>query len=258
MTKLKNLLLVAGVPAVLIGASTLMPPTPGHSQGAGLDGFPVQIVNQTAFPVPVRTMGATAVAGTIQAQQSGNWNVSLGPDASVALKPGAKVGLDPEANGVKISNTPAAPAFVRSVDEGARQPFQGEAIVRMSDGNTAAAAPVLFANNTQTVPAGKRLVIEQVAARAIMPLSPFGGFAGVARIETNVEGRSARHFLPLEASGFNPGGLARSIATVPMRVYADPGTTVSAALSLDSPLFGAGSNLEALVVSISGYFVDVP
>jgi hypothetical protein len=271
MTRLKSLLIAGGALLFLIGALALLPPTPSHSQTPPA-GFPVEVVNTTGKAVPTSAQGTTTVAGM----------VALAPDSTVGLASGAKVSIDlagntvqlgnsptvalatnantvqigntptvgisPDANSVKISNTASSAAFVRDVDEGARQPYQGEATITLADNANVGMATLL------TVPAGKRLVVEQVSARVTVP----GGFQAVVFVETRVNNVPARHFLDVNFQPFSPFGLDRVSVTQLMKFYADPGTPVAVAIYMDSGLPPGLGGLQTVVASVSGYFVDVP
>jgi hypothetical protein len=245
MAKHKNLLIAGSALLILAGALLFLPPSPSHSQGTTPDGFPVRIVNGGTTPVPTSVVGTATVAGTVQSQQSGNWSVALAPET--------KIGLDPANNTVKVSNAPATAVFTRGVDDSARQVFQAEATITMADGATTGMARFLFANNSQTVPAGKRLVIEDISARGSIP----GGYGAAVHVLTRVDTRAARHFLVLNGQGYSPFGVDRVTSNQQVRVYADPGTNVDVVLALDSGIFG-GLGTDILTATISGYLVDVP
>jgi hypothetical protein len=120
----------------------------------------------------------------------------------------------------------ASPLMVRDLDNPARQPFQVEL-----DQTTFAFS----------VPAGKRLVIEFVSARA----NSAPGFSLLSiNVVTTVGGVTLQHpFVPVFVG---KNGVDNSYTvSQPTRLYADPGTTVDITL-------GSGT------VILSGYFVDVP
>jgi hypothetical protein len=96
-----------------------------------------------------------------------------------------------------------------------------------------------------SVPAGKRLVIEMVTASA--ELAP-GQRPTTFSVQTIAGGTSATHFLPLAQVGHD--GIWASAHQV--RLYADPGTQVSIALSRRPADLGA-----SLRVSLSGVLETV-
>ena len=141
---------------------------------------------------------------------------------------------------------------VRDVDNPAAQPFQAELVSQD--------IPVIQeANNflVTTVPLGKRLVIEHVTLRVAGGASPQpGGDApfmhAVAFLETTAGGTRSRHELAvnrLDLRGFNRNF---SIASQPIRAYADPGSQVLVQVS------GASAVRDATLVraTVSGYLVD--
>ena len=102
---------------------------------------PVTVVNT---PLPVSLVGTGSIAGTVNAAQSGAWNVGVTTLPAVQLAAGTTVGITGG-----LSNTAAAPIFVRDVDE---------------PGRNAYFAAVCQSTETPcggvTVPAGYRYVIE--------------------------------------------------------------------------------------------------
>ena len=101
---------------------------------------------QTERKGDTATAAPSPTTQTVNAQQGGAWTV----------------GVDPEKNTVKLANTPGDPLAVKVVNSGsARKPFQFRMIV--SPTNTATSSQVY------QIPAGKRLVIENVSAIARMP-----------------------------------------------------------------------------------------
>jgi hypothetical protein len=268
MVKHKNLLIAAGVLLVLISAASLIPPTPSHSQGTAT-GFPVEVVNLTGKPVPTSAQGTTTVGGTVQAQQNGNWSVGLATDAQVGIDPESNnvnvantpnvniantpiVGLVPTAN-LRINNTAATPVLTREVG-GNAQPFQGSASILMSSGATTGNASVPFGNNIFTVPAGKRLAIEQVTVRG----HNLGFSAVLVAIETTVGGVTTRFFLPVNGQGFSPIGVDRFAASHQMRIFADPGTQVRFVATVEGGVFANINNVEIVAGSIAGKLEDLP
>ena len=82
---------------------------------------------------------------TVNAQQSGQWTV----------------GIDPAKNTVQLPNTPANPLSVKVENSQVRKPFQARVIVG-PQGNG-------FSNAVLAIPAGKRLVIENVSVISRIP-----------------------------------------------------------------------------------------
>jgi hypothetical protein len=123
-------------------------------------------VNTASEPVPV--------AGTVDARVTGT--VGLAAGTSVGLAPGTSVGLA-AGTSVMIGNPAGSPVPVREVGDG-RQPIQaryntGPAFMGCSFSNGYCAVDMF------TVPAGRRLVIEQVSVNIQLFLGKHVVFAAV-------------------------------------------------------------------------------
>lgn len=142
---------------------------------------------------------------------------------------------------VIVTNTPL---FMRDVDNPARQPFQMGFPFTMNSGTQQ-----VF--QSFTVPAGKRLVIEYVSMGS--GSVPVGQHLFII-ITTTVGAVGAFHFVAVTPQGSIPPPNAADtfVASQPMRVYADPGTTVTIQMQRDSADGACGPNL-----TVSGYLVDV-
>jgi len=127
-----------------------------------------------------------------------------------------------------------------SLNDGAGA-MQAVANVQMFDGDLAKSA-TLF-----TVPAGKRLVIEFVTAQGTVPSGEFPEFKLVA----TVGGISAEHSL-LTSPMSQSGSLVRFEASEVVRIYADPGTTVTFLVRRPNGAAGAAN----LGMTISGHLVS--
>jgi hypothetical protein len=140
--RLRNYVLTAAAFLALVIAITAISIKPTGAQSPKVDS--VRVVNTASdwvAPVPTQAQGVTNVGGTIQAQQSGAWNVGLTGVPTVAatqngawnvgisgtptvnLAPGTSVGISGTpsislASGanVGINNTAANPVLVRNVD----------------------------------------------------------------------------------------------------------------------------------------------
>ena len=183
----------------------------------------VTVVNTPGNPVPTQAQGTTAIAGTVQAQQSGNWTVGITGTPTF-----------------NVGNTAANAVLTRDVDNPARHPFQFFATFSKSGGN--------FQTDNQLVaPAGKRLVIETVTAQAFVPT----GQRLLAQISiASGGGTFAQHNLVLASQGgFDL--LDYFAATEAVRLYADQGSLVQFRLTRSSN----DSNLWGGSYSVSGYAV---
>jgi len=137
---------------------------------------------------------------------------------------------------------------MHDVDNGARQPVQFNFAVA---GSTSS---VNVSGNAYQVPAGKRLVIEHITGK-IIPAS--NGGAGVQTVDASIfvtQGvTSTQHFLPFNP--FNPSGY---IMALPVRFYADPGTSVAFFLSRSDPSGQPPVGAWGGTLSVSGYLVNLP
>jgi hypothetical protein len=184
----------------------------------------VIVANTAANPVP------TTIQGSLPAI-SGNVAVTNTPNVAVTNTPT-----------VNVASLPTV--LVQSRDEPARQPFQ-------RFGSFQIEAPAFGGNDSFTVPAGKRLVIEYVSFRSniltganqIVSFSlgnqgggSIGGFGFVP--QTTIDSA-------VSTTGF--------IAHEPIRAYCDPGTSVTVTAIRNSTV---GS--DTVSYTLTGYFVDLP
>ena len=141
---------------------------------------------------------------------------------------------------VRVVNTVDHPVLVRDVND-ARQPFQRVVSIPNPAGS-------LFAAGNFTVPGGKRLVIEHVSILSAVP----PGQKVLLIMNTQVEGQPADHFLLADFQG-SFGGTDRFFVSQPIRVYADPGTSV--VIRTERTSTGGNASYAA---TVSGFLVDVP
>lgn len=155
---------------------------------------------------------------------------------------------------VRVQNDSASPVPVQDVSQPKRTPFQAAA--QSSDPFPFAGGdPVTLAIS---VPAGKKLTIEQISARAEFGFSsptptPFALFT----LTTTVAGVSVEHFLDVpQAFTFQCSGCdlshSRDVVSQQVKLYADAGTTV---LLTAQPGSGRGISVG---FAISGYLEDAP
>lgn len=131
---------------------------------------------------------------------------------------------------------------VFDIDNG-RQPFQASAHSVMAGATNGDFQTIAF------VPAGKRLVIENISANGRVPAGqPFLNL----HISTNVaNGGSKAHYLVMSQQG-SVGNTTWFAASQQVRLYADPGTSVTFSV------FRVAAGPEGVVdVTISGYLIDV-
>src|SRR5262249_37035469 len=154
---------------------------------------------------------------------------------------------------VKVQNDSSAPVPVQDVSKPKQTPFQ----VNQNFGATP------FADGTRvsaliTVPAGKRLVIEHVSARAQTPVgnpTPVVLFS----ISTTLGGVSVEHFLNVpqgfvfNCSNCPNGVLTHDVVSQEIKLYSDAGPTVQ--LTVLSA-FQSGQTYD-INVAITGYLEDI-
>jgi len=188
----------------------------------------VQVVNTPAQPVPTAAQGTTAIQGEVSVT-----NFPATTSVNVTNSPTVIVG-----------NDTAAAVPVRDVESARKQPFAflGSSVWIADAPNTQ-----MFFN----VPAGKRLVIEQVAVKAQV-----NGTAGQkVRVEvtTEVGGTFAMYYMAGTDAGI-AGLYEVFVASSQMRMYADPETHASVLVARSD----TSAEAHVAVISVSGYLVDVP
>jgi hypothetical protein len=103
MNKPRNHLFASAGLVILVNFFVLIGTRQGHTENPAN----VKVINTTSEPVPVTgniTLGGTsAVSGTVQAQQSGPWNVGINGIPTVKI--------DPVNNTVRVSANPTILVF---------------------------------------------------------------------------------------------------------------------------------------------------
>ena len=135
----------------------------------------------------------------------------------------------------------AAPARPSQGADDSKQPYQRMLVLSLDPGK--------FSDSVSfSVPAGVRLVVEMASANATMPV----GQKVTVNVATTGGGLNGRAWLALTAQGAISGA-DRYNAAQPLRMYADPGTTVTfQAVRSDS------SSTASLNFSVAGYLVNAP
>jgi len=133
----------------------------------------------------------------------------------------------------------------------ARQPFQigySSVIIRNTE-------PFRLAQ----VPQGKRLVIEHISFRFVVAHGTSNDIPlVVANVETAAAGNRADHELMTVRAGHIVPGRDLFVVSEPLRLYADPGTTVSITMGLALPQPDPDDTFGFITLAMSGYYVDVP
>lgn len=219
MTSLWKFLSVAGSLALLGAAAALI--TARSANGAPPP-HSVVVVNTGAHPVPTAATGTTTVDGSVRisgtvgvsATQSGDWNVGI-------------VGTVP----------------VQQADTAALQAYQASGTVTLAAGinNFIAAGPL--------VPTGKRFVIEYVSAEGLLPTGAKLLRAGVSTKLNGIYGDFHALVPIFTGSGATEDFFAMSH---PMRLYADPGTTLHMLVVRNQTGIGTAAQVD---FKFSGYLV---
>jgi hypothetical protein len=144
---------------------------------------------------------------------------------------------------VTVGNTLADPVPTRQADDPARQAVQRTGLVIISAGDQ------IEEQTLYTVPAGKRLVIEEASVRAQL-------FAGVSQAMVFLRthgGRLGAHYVPLKSIGVLNGFGTVLVGTELLRGYADPGTAVDVNITINT-VGGDGGRFE---VTFTGHLVEL-
>ena len=231
----KSLIALIGV-LTLVGIVTVTVPHIGRgASGTGSNAPTSQTQNVNVVNTP-----------TVNAQQSGVWNVGISgtPAVIVSNFPATtNAAIDPSANTVKIDTSD--PVAVRDVDNPARQPFRKSVFVSLPDGTTFAAI-----NPGITPPVGKRLVIEAISASGNIPSGQ------KYACSLNITDQFAQVLFDLDLS------LTLQATFGPVDTFQGNTTTRVYLESSDNVAFdvfrSAGAGAAGVRVSFSGYLADAP
>jgi hypothetical protein len=222
----RSLIALTGV-LILVGIATITRPLTGRgASGTGSSAPTSQTQNVNVVNTP-----------TVNAQQSGTWNVGITGTPVV--------GLDGGNNTVKVDTTNPLP--VRDVDNPARQPFQEHRTIYIADGT--------YSNSVDftMVPANKREVIEFVSVLGLMPPGQ-----SLRRVGITVGDNSLTYSIGFEPRGPCPNLIGNGLCSIfegsqQVRLYQNAYHTPQ--------FFGIRSDTAGTAqidVEISGYFVDIP
>lgn len=179
---------------------------------------------------------------TVEARQSGIWTV----------------GIDPTKNTVQLSNTAINPLPVQLIGNGAKKPFQTRASVNIPAGDN-------FETAFLPIPAGKRLVIENISAIARCPqgqrmeldfFTYFDNGDGVGDSLTDI----TFHRVALTDQGtFESLGTTVLTANHKVLVFADEriGTT-HFQIGIRARINGLAAGTAQGQITFSGYLEDLP
>ncbi len=196
----------------------------------------VTVENGVSNPVPVTVQNTpnVTVSGTPTVKVSGTVPVSGSVSATINGTPAVDAANLPLTNDGGAANAAVA---VKGADEPARQAVS---FFKGCISNGAQTCSTSF-----TVPAGKELVIEYVSVSCFGFGSPNPIYS---TITTTAGGATPPYYISRgEATAFTNS----FINSVPVKIYADPSTTVT----LTGFQVGNGSNFQ---FSLSGHYVNVP
>lgn len=165
-------------------------------------------------------------------------NASLLRSCALALLAlGAAAGMAPAAE------AQTRPALIRDVDNGALQPFRTRISITVPSGSPSALV------NGPVVPAGKRLVIENVSVWALTPLD-----VEVTGLWLQVSASETFALMdPNSTERRDIGGSAVSAYNRLVKLYYNPGETLQAQVFLKGPNTGT----RLVNVYLNGYYVNL-
>jgi|SRR5215813_2140934 len=225
--RLKNYLIAATALALLAGTITLSLPRAGKATGS-IDAN-LKVINTGTSPVPVTLQGPNL---TVQAQQSGVWNVGINGTPTVT-----------------VGNSVTNPLFVRNVDEPARSPFQSSQNILF----TTVSGTAFFA-----VPDGRVTVIEHVSMSGAVETG--GTVQAFVRCFGGTGDGEVNHSLVLAPAG-DVNGLTQYSASQPIKCYAVPrftnvgGIEEPTGLTMHVQTSNINSAQHTWVMAASGYSV---
>jgi hypothetical protein len=161
-------------------------------------------------------------------------------------QPSGQAGAQSGATNVVVTNTPAQPVPMRDMDNPAKQPFHFTAPLTTN---------IAFANVNVPVPAGKRLVIEQISA-AVHLLGSQGSFPS-ASVRATTGGVEAYAWVPMTYVGIGDNGFDY-FAMHQVRLYADGGTNAVLTLFKSRDINNLYTGTVGGTISITGYLVNIP
>ena len=195
-------------------------------------GTPGQITKWTSLG----TLGDTTITETKSGQ------IGVGTTAPTSKLTVAGV-IESTTGGVRFPDGTVQTTALSQVSSTVLQPFAQALSASFSNGFDIISA-------TLNVPAGKRLVIETASLRVELP----AGQSLVAfTLRTMVGGQLADYSLFPNSAPSGGANLSVYGITQPLKIYADPGTLVTATLVRSDPTAGTGTGFY---IAISGYLVD--
>src|SRR5262245_57087337 len=155
--------------------------------------------------------------------------------------PTAAIGVTQVSGAVNVSNAVNSPVPTQNVDEHARQPFQRTFLMGLADGESS------LQDSGFTIPAGKRLVIEQVSGFVTLPTNqiPF------IFVESALQGESSASVYPVPVKEGAVSVSADSWRFAnPVLLYGDATLPIIVGVSRNS-----NSGLVNCHITVSGYLI---
>lgn len=144
---------------------------------------------------------------------------------------------------VTVGNALSQPVPTRSVDDPALQPVQRTGLLIFAAGEQ------IKEQTLYTVPAGKRLVIEEGSVRAQL----FDGVSQAMVFVRSTGGGLGGHYVPLTSIGVIDGMGTVLLGTELFRGYADAGTNVDVSITINTA-GGSGARIE---VTFTGHLISL-
>jgi hypothetical protein len=157
---------------------------------------------------------------------------------------------------VFVTNTPTTPVPTQDVDNPARLAVAGQCDFKLPNGVGASNDVVrLYPCLVSVVPAGKKLVIEFVTARANLPQKQFPLLLIHASADMMGGGTlGANHQIAFSVGPRTAASRDDFVGTHMVRIYARPGTD----LRIETTRGGSVSGEASFIVTWVGYLVDAP
>jgi hypothetical protein len=222
-------------------------------------------VNVGTLPI-VNVAGSVGIVGVPQVAVASLPGGTLSVSGNVSLAAGTTVGSAPTQT-VGVSDSPASTPYagsnmggktalvVKNADEGQR-PFSEFCQIQLNGSQTSGSAV-----SQDTVPAGKRAVIEHASANCsvaygqVMAIQIGGTTPAWGGPNYQFYHELAPH---LVASNAQQGVTNVYAASQPLRAYIEPGSPLNCYAAVDLSVANVTGESTNCVVNVTGYLVDVP
>lgn len=151
---------------------------------------------------------------------------------------------------VVVTNSPAQPVPTKDQNNPAYQPFQWQ-------GPVLAGVGLEYGTAIFNVPAGKRLVVEQISA-LVRITSGVSGQIPQLDLNTIASNVQANTFVPMFFAGNSTPLSVSFIAAQPIRMYGDPGSQIVVEVKRSLDINGTWTGNLIANVTLTGYLVNIP